>query len=118
MSQDDLILLLFKISTISIILSIALFIGVYTRLAPWWKSPIGRTLVWKDALLAIVLIPTVISLFFKLNRMTSHLIAWFDIGDFFLITGVLLVRCRLWFNIHKGGRTPNGGDDHPADARP
>lgn len=106
MSQDDLILLFFKISTISIIVSALAFIITYTRLAPWWKSVIGRTLVWKDLLLILALVPTALSFFIHLSPAWQRVAAWSDIGDFFLITAVLLNRCKIWVRIHRNGRTP------------
>lgn len=103
MSQDELILLFFKISIIAVIVTAIGFVVMYTKLAPWWKSPIGRTIVWKDILLVLALIPSAVSLFFTLNRMTSHLVAWFDIGDFFLIAAVMVARCRVWYTVHRAG---------------
>ena|SRR6185437_2005961 len=106
MNQEALIILFFKISIISVIVSAVGFILLYTKLAPWWKSPIGRTLVWKDILLVLALIPSALSLFLKFNRLTSTVAAWFDVGDFFLISAVLVARCKVWVNIHRKGKDP------------
>lgn len=111
MSQDQLIILLFKVSTISIIVSALGFVLLYTKLAPWWKSPIGRTLVWKDILLILALVPSTISFFFSFNRLTSHIAAWFDIGVFFLISAVMLTRSRIWYAIHRDGRSKEEPDE-------
>ena len=42
----------------------------------------GRTIVIKDFLLLVALIPSVLSLFVELNRLTSHVAAWLDVAAF------------------------------------
>ena len=53
MSQAQWIILLFKIALIADAIAIVVFVVDYTRLAPWWRNPIGRTIVSKDCLLFI-----------------------------------------------------------------
>ena len=101
MSQDEVILLCFKVAIIADIVSVAAFIAVYWRLAPWWRNPIGRTLVTKDILLILLLVPSLLSLFFRFNRLTSHIAAWVDVGLFALLTPAMLWRVAVFERIHK-----------------
>lgn len=105
MTQDELILLLFKIILIIDITSIAVFIGVYTRYAKWWKDQVGRTLVVKDILLLLAFTPSTLSLFFRLSRYSSRAIAWVDIGLFTLIAAVMWWRIAVWVKIHREAET-------------
>lgn len=109
MSQDQAIQLALKIVLTSGIVSILAFIADYWRLAPWWKNPIGRTIVIKDFLLILCLLPPVVSLFFQFNRLTSNVAAWIDISDFGLLTPCMIWRIVVWERIHRGKDRP--GDE-------
>lgn len=116
MSEDQWIVLLFKIVLISGILSIVTWIAVYTRLAKWWRNAIGRTLVAKSLLLAGLLIPSALSLFFHLNRLTSHLAAWADVTLIGAITPVMIWRTAVWLReSRKGLPGPEGIGDGKDD---
>ena len=106
MSQDEVIILLFKIVLLANIAAILAFTGIYTRFAPWWKNIIGRSIVILDLLLGAALIPSVISLFWNLNRADSHIIAWVDLGIFTLIALTMATRCITWIRIHKEEKFP------------
>lgn len=100
MTQDQLIILLFKIVLLAAVVSVLAFVVQYTLLAKWWKNDIGRTLVVKDILLILSLLPTVMSLFFHFNRVTSHVAAWTDVVMFGLLTPCMLWRIRVWQRVH------------------
>lgn len=104
MTQDHLLLLLFRISTIAVDVCTLAFIITYTKLAPWWKSVIGRTIVWKDIALLMAFIPATLSLFFEFNRFSSRVSSWIDIADFFAIAGIMLWRIRIWIRTHRGDK--------------
>jgi len=101
MSQDEVILLLFKIVLLTNIAAIIAFVVIYTRLAPWWKNVIGRSIVSFDILLGMAFVPSAISLFWHLNRLTSRIAAWVDIGIFALIAGAMVWRSVQWVRIHR-----------------
>lgn len=101
MSQQQWILWGYKLSTIAVVVSTLGFIGVYTKLAPWWRSPIGRTIVWKDIALVMAFLPVTFSLFLRFNRLTSTIAAWIDIADFVAITVIMIIRCQIWVRTHK-----------------
>jgi len=114
MSQDQWIILLFKIVLVADLVCLAGFVAVYTRLAPWWRNPIGRTLVIKDLLLAAALTPSILSIFVHFNRLTSHIAAWADVITFGAIAPVMIWRIAVWVKIHRAKRgTAEAAEDIP-----
>lgn len=113
MTQDDAILLAFKVVLLSGAVSVALFVAVYHRLTRGavWKNEIGRTLIWKDILLILCLLPSILSLFAHFNRLTSHIAAWVDVVMFGALTPVTLWRVQVWRRIHKAGKLPQNGNE-------
>lgn len=105
MTQDQLIIDLFKADLIADVIGVVLFVVVYAMLAPWWRNPIGRTLVMMDILIGLGLLPSVMSLFFHFNRQASLIAAWFDVADFAAIAIVLFLRIPLWIRLHREKET-------------
>ena len=95
-----------KIALIAGFCSLAGWVILYTILAPWFRDPIGRTLVAKTTLIALLFIPTTLSLFFDLSRADSYLAGWIDVSLIGLVTPVMLWRCRVWWRLRPGGRLP------------
>lgn len=104
-------MLAFKIAEIASLVTIAAFVGYYTMIARWWKSPIGRTIVAKDLALILVLLPSVLSIFFSFNRLTSQVAAWFDVGSFSLVPVIMTWRVLVWHRLDRLGRLPRNGHD-------
>ena len=109
MTQDDAIILCFKVVEVAGLVAIAAFIGCYSLWARWWANPIGRTIVVKDLLLIIVFIPSLLSLFLDFNRLTSHIAAWIDVAMIGLISPVMAWRIIVFRRIHKDGKREDGG---------
>lgn len=103
MSQDQAIVLAFKVVEIASVVTITAFIACYSRWAAWLRDPIGRTIVLKDVALLLVLIPSILSIFFSFNRLTSHIAAWFDVGSFVLVPIIMCWRIVVFRKIHKMG---------------
>ena len=101
MSQDEWIILLLKVVLVCGAVSVALFVAEYSYRAAWWRNSIGRTLVVKDILLILCLLPSILSLFLSFNRLTSHIAAWVDIGLFGLLTPVTLWRIVVFERVHR-----------------
>lgn len=101
MTQEQLIIALFKADLIADIVAVVLFTVVYSLLAPWWRNPIGRTLVVMDILVGAAVCPSVLSLFWSFNRLTSLIAAWADVAVFGAIALVILARIPLWIRLHK-----------------
>ena len=112
MTQDQLILLLLKIILIADVVSIVAFIADYSRMASWWRNPVGRTIVVKDILLVLVLIPSVLSLFFTFSRLSSHIAAWVDVALLGALAPVMLWRIVVWRRVQAGkaDEPPAGGE--------
>lgn len=110
MGQDSLILLLFKIVLIADLIALAAFTADYTRLAKWWRNPIGRTIVIKDLILGAALTPTALSLFWKFNRLTSRIAAWVDVALFALIAVVVAWRIVVFERIHRHEKDAGPGN--------
>lgn len=104
MTQVQWLILAFKVVTVAGFASLAAWIAVYTRLAKWWQNDIGRTLVAKTALIALLLVPTALSLFFHLSGRTSLAMAWVDVGLIALITPVMLWRIAVWLKVYRAGK--------------
>jgi hypothetical protein len=110
--QEQLIEILLRIFLISGFCSIAGWVGTYTWMGfhgagKWWRNPVGRSLVIKSALLGLLLVPSILSLFFKFSRQTSDIAGWVDTGLIALITPVMWWRVRVWVRLHKAGRLPS-----------
>lgn len=120
MTQDQVLILLFKVAELFAMASIIVFVAVYWRLAPWWRNPIGRTIVIKDIALFVALIPSALSLFLQFNRLTSHIAAWFDMCCIASIGVIMLWRTAVWIRVHKSGEVghlPAAGPEKTGDQR-
>lgn len=118
MSQDQWITLCFKVVEVSALVTIAGFIACYSAWAPWWRDPVGRTIVVKDALLIIVFIPSVLAIFLHFGRFSSRIAAWSDMAMLGLIAPVMIWRVLVFRKIHRDGkppREPDGADPPEGD---
>ena len=111
MSQDTAILLAFKVVEVASVVTIAAFVGCYSR---WtrgkcWTNPIGQTIVAKDVALLLILIPSILSIFFQFNRLTSHIAAWFDVAAFGAVPVIMCWRILAWRRIHLAGQLEQEG---------
>jgi hypothetical protein len=104
--QEQILILCLRIVLIADLLSIVAFIVQYTRLAPWWRNQIGRTIVIKDILLLLLLMPSTLSLFFNFSRLSSNVAAWIDTGLFALMAPVMVWRTMVWQKISHDSEPP------------
>ena len=72
-----------------------LFVVVYTALAPWWRSEIGRALIVMDPGLALVLGPSVIHRLFGVALVTSIWFSWYYLASIALVAGSTFWRTWL-----------------------
>lgn len=109
MTQTQVIILCLKIGLVSGFTSIAVWVALYSRLAKWWTSPIGRTLVIEAALIAGLFVPQILSLFYNLNRLDSRIAAWADVALIGLVTPVMIWRSIVFLRMGPSpGRHPHG----------
>lgn len=102
MTQDQWVVLAFRVVLIAAEAGAVLFAGVYTFLARWHKNPVGKSVVIVDALLGAGLLPSILSLFLQFNRLTSRVSAWLDVAIFGIMAAGLLHRAALWPKLHYG----------------
>jgi len=96
MTQAQYIVLALKVGLAAGVVSVSAFIADYTWRAPWWRDPIGRTLVVMEILVVLLFIPSILSLFFSFNRLSSVIAAWIDAGLICLVTPVTIWRIVVW----------------------
>lgn len=101
MTQADWIVLALKIVCVAGFVSLATWVVQYSRYTAAWRNPIGRTLMVKTSLIALLLIPTTLSLFFHFSRLTSYAAGWIDVVLIGAITPVMTWRMLVWRKIHR-----------------
>lgn len=72
----------------------------YTLTAPWWRDPVGRTIIAKDAALLVLLVPNCLSIFWR-HYLPPLVIPWTDAASLILVTAAMLWRAVVWFRIAK-----------------
>lgn len=100
MSQDQILILGFKITLIAGEAAALLWVAVYTYLANWRANPIGATVTRFALYLAALYVPSILSLYFRFNRQTSRAAGWFDMAVFAVIAVELFRRIPLWVRLH------------------
>ena len=109
--MTPLMILLTKIALIADMAAIVAFVADYSRLAPWWTNPVGRTIVIKDLFLLGVISLVVASVFFQFSRFTSQVASWIQIG---LLGGMAVAMCWrivVFERIHRHGPRQEDADD-------
>ena len=112
MTSPSLLILLTKIALIADMAAIIAFVGDYSRLAPWWKNPVGRTIVIKDLFLLGVISLIVAPVFFQFSRFTSEVASWIQI---ILLGGMAIAmvwRILVFERIHRNSAPREGDDDN------
>lgn len=81
----------------------ALFVAVYTMMAPWWRNPLGRTMVALDGAIVLTLGPHMLRLWFGVSEMSAGY-AYFELCAFLVVP--LAISWRIWVlvRIHRGKR--------------
>ena len=80
------------------------FIAIYTLLAPWWQSMIGRSIVALDAALSLTLLPSVIHHLFGATSAESTFFAWFTLTAFAMVPCVIVWRAVILIRIQLRGK--------------
>lgn len=96
------LVLAFKIVLIASFSCTVGWLILYTKLAPWWRDPIGRTLGAKSGLIALLLLPSILSIFFHLNRLTSSIAGWFDVAVLGSVAVVMIWRSIVFWKETRG----------------
>lgn len=67
------------------------FVVVYSLMAPWWRSAIGRALVMMDGSLALALAPSTLHQLTGITIVASIGFAWY-----YLVTLTMVAASTLW----------------------
>ena len=102
-------ILLTKVTLIADMVAITAFVADYSRLAPWWRNPVGRTIVLKDLFLLGVISLVVMSVFFRFSRLTSQVAGWVQIALLGGMAIAMLWRIIVFERIHRH-KPPEDGD--------
>lgn len=87
------------------------FIVLYSVIAPWWRSPLGRNVVALDASISLTLLPGVVHHFFGVSTALDPYFAWFTVLAFGAVPLVIAWRAWILCRIQFGAT----GGDRPAD---
>lgn len=116
--MDQAIVILLRIFLVSGFASITLWIVTYSMVARWWRNPVGRAIVLFGALVAALLVPTTLSLFFHLGRATSLAAAWADVALIGSVTPVMCWRIVTWRRLARYDQQRPGRDGAGPGERP
>lgn len=93
-----------------------MWVAVYSRLAKWYRNPVGRTLVIEAVLIAGLFVPQILSLFFDLTRLDSRIAAWADVALIGLVTPTMIWRSIVFMRMGPSpGRKPRHPDTQPLE---
>jgi hypothetical protein len=108
MSQAQLAATLTSDAVIVAFAASVLFVAVYSSMAPWWRSQIGRALVALDTGLALALAPIVMHRLAGLD-VTSLAFAWYYFASLTLVAGATVWRTWIVAKTQWQARKAPGG---------
>jgi hypothetical protein len=91
------------ITTVAFFAAIA-FIILYTVLAAWWRSSLGRSIVALDAAVALTVAPSVLHFLFGVTSLQSETFAYFTLGAFTCIPLIIVWRGWMLWRLQVGSR--------------
>ena len=106
MTQDQWITRMLEAGSIGAVIAVIQWVTVYTVLQPWWRSPIGRSLVLFAGFSVVTPVLFILSLFFHLNLAGSHLLAWVEIALLIAYVPAMAWRSVVWI---RSGRAEEHG---------
>lgn len=101
--HDELLTSAFQVCLVSGLVAILAWVIQYSEYEDWknWRNQLGRTHLYFAALIAGLFVPTILSLFFHLNRLDSAIAGWVDVFLIFLVTPVFVSRIVLYARMHR-----------------
>lgn len=93
-----------RVAVIAAFLASLLFIAVYTALASWWRTPIGRALVAMDGSLALALAPSAAHFLLGLTISASPGFAWYFLGSLTLVAASTIWRTWIIYRAQRPGK--------------
>ena len=96
MTQDQWVVLLLRVAIPAAAASLLGWVLVYGRLQPWWRDPIGVTLVVKSLIVVVQLTLLGLAVYLHLNRLDNRVIAWAYTLFTLAICPVMIWRTVVW----------------------
>jgi hypothetical protein len=90
------------VETIVTFFTAVAFIVLYSVVAPWWRSPLGRNVVALDASISMTLLPSVVHHFFGVSAALDPVFTWFTVISFGLVPCVIAWRAWILLRIQLG----------------
>lgn len=89
----------------AVLVTVLAFVIQYTWYAPWWRDPLGRTIVIKDLCLVAAIAPMLV-LRWLLQNDPGWLtfFRWLSLAMVAAIAPVMIWRMVVWRKIHRKGR--------------
>lgn len=103
--------LVYRVVVLAALASTVLFVAVYSKLAAWWRNPIGRSIVAVDAAVFLALLPIALSLFFTFSRLTSEIASGLDLAAVTAIPVTMCWRIYAWLRLPRLPGHGNGGPE-------
>lgn len=93
-------------------ISVVLFVVQYTLSSPWWRDPVGRTVVAKDCALLCLLIPAVLVMVWPglLDPVAGEIVG---VTSLALVAAAMLWRSVVWWRIRPPFFVKRGIADKP-----
>lgn len=88
--------------------SVLVFLAGMSVLAPWWRSPVGRTMVWLSVAIFAALVPSVLHYAVGVT-LARPWFAWFYRGVLVAFAGVHWWRLWVFWRIQREGRVRRRG---------
>jgi uncharacterized membrane protein YfcA len=85
-----------KIGIVAGAVSLIQWVVFYSYQERWWRHQLGWSLVIKTLLVAALLLLLALSVFFRLNRLDSQVVAWLSVVFVYAITPVMWWRTLVW----------------------
>lgn len=78
------------------------FVIRYTMIAPWWRNPVGSTIVALGICLLVILVPTCIELALPtVEFFRSVTWQWVTVTDLLIVPAVAIWRLLYWERVYR-----------------
>lgn len=91
-----------EIVTLAAFFSAIGFIALYSFVAPWYKSTLGRSIVALDTAVALTVFPSVLHFLFGVTSLQSEAFAFFTLAAFSAIPIIIIWRGWLLWQLQTG----------------